>query len=312
MSEKEELIADIAHNTAKMSVTEASELLNPDFFKAPIMSDVDNAEKDAKRGNVITPSYRIQKLLPQVRAEIEANYQEFRTTLEGSEEYKKIETEYKKEGYSGKVPFMCFVEMDSSGKMHSSIIVTKDSVNKTTKQDDGSYLYEEHRKTENGYESVITRGKNSFYISSEEPISAEIIERAEMLTTTTKALAASGRKMNPETLLAYQQTLKSLGIDNKDINFSDEDRYRIIGTGDFNMSQFDHMAYIIDKESDSKQPIAVSISSERDGNVSSQRFRLTNDGKYIDENSFEIRNGRPHYNLVTLDQIKQVAKRKRN
>lgn len=317
MEAKKGIINNVSNNFGKKVITTSEELLNSDSLKGDVEADLKAEQKRSEKNNgalntqeIQHPSYRAQKLSAEVRDEILANYEEFRKNLESSEEYKQIQDKQKKEGYSGDEPFICFAEMDSTGKMRSTIIITKDSVNRTTKQEDGTYLYEEHRKNGNGYSSAITRGENSFYISSKSQISRECIERAEQIISTTKNFATMARKMDPQTLLAYQQTLQSLKLDNKDINFSNGDRYTNSATGAYNMNEFDIMTWVIDKESDSKQPIAVSLASEKDGKITSRRFRFAGDGQYIDESSFKIKNGQPYYKLVTLEQIKQLAAQK--
>lgn len=314
MGLKEKILGFIKQRFGRKLLSSPNQINNTDFIEQEITSyNMDDFNESLKVENVsnLSPSYDFQELSNEIKAQLHQTYREFRETLEGSEEYIEMkEKEMYGEGYSGNMPFICYAEMGSDGKIEATIIVTEKSVSRTGKNSDGSKSYEEYRKDKNGYKAVSVSNGETAYVSSKNPIAKKDMEKIKAFRERIKNdINSNTNNMSKEELLAYQQVLKAYGVDDFQIDLKDKDKFASPATGCFGEDgRGSAITCVYNKEQNSSSvPILINIATEKDGKMATRNFRSVGQNKYIDENSFELVNGQPSYKIVSLEKINEIA-----
>ncbi len=246
--------------------------------------------------------------LPQnIKQGLRDSFKEFKEAILSTEESTNNTIKEQNEGTNGKNPFLCFVEIDSSGKIVSTIIITDKSAIKISKDENGDVTYQETRKTKNGMQTIINDKNGSMSIAGN--VSQEKIEKMKLFAKKSdKALLESPTNISDKDMSIYEQTLEKLGVDTN-IDINNKQKYGRAGTG---LSKKDSdiitgMSYIYDKSKDFSVPESICLSSMDNEKFSSRTFRRTQDGKYIDCSSFKVIDGQAQYKLVTFEQIQEYA-----
>lgn len=251
------------------------------------------------------------KLPQQVKKDLERNFEELKKSILTGENLKNNQLLLENEGSVEKSPFICYTEIDSSGKIQSTIIVTNKSISKTSKDENGDPTYQEIRKNKNGMEAIINEKNLSLRISGK-ALSQEEIEKFKSFSKNSDlALVGPPAKLAEKDYDLYEQTLKDLGV-NIDINLNDKDKYTRAATAksraDSNVVK--GMSCLYDKNQDFSKPESICLSyTDSSNKFLSKTFRKTQDGNYIDCSSFEVVEGKPKYQLLTLQQIHKYARK---
>lgn len=261
--------------------------------------------------NSISAVPNFQNLSSEIRTELLNSFNEFKQTVLESEEIQHIK-QSQEEGKIGETPFMCFAELDSNGKLKSTIIVTKNSCIKTTEEDDGSISYQETRRGKDGLQVVINDKNSSMYIRGGNRLTQKKINEIRDFSNINRNSATKmPSKFDDVTTNMYKKTLQELGV-KQDIDLNDDKRFSYAVAGksnkiNENTYRLDEIGAIIDKENNRGIPEIITINSKMDGKISRKKFRLTENGKYLDESSFKVIDGKPQYSLVDYEQIKQMG-----
>lgn len=328
MSLKDKIVGMIKRSFGIKALTSIDEIENIDTYGLySTENSINSATSDKKYSenqfdeslkvdpSAISVAPNFEKLSAEIKAELLDSFEEFKQTVLENDDIKRIK-QSQEEGQMGDTPFICFAELDSNGKLKSTIIVTKNSCIKTTEENDGSISYQETRKDKDGYQTIINDNRGSMYIKGNNLTQSQINELKDFSYKSEDNITKLPSKFDDETKSIYKQTLESLGV-KTDIDVKNKEKYKYLASGKYHRNldtgefeSLDEMCCIFDKESNSEKPEIIAINTKKEGKISSRKFRLTENGKYIDESSFKIVDGKPEYSLVDYEQIKQYGKQK--
>lgn len=271
------------------------------------MSDFDKSLKvDA------TPELQEMKfseIKEEARREILRNVENFKNNILNSEEIKKINEKEYRTGEANGQEFICLVEMGNDGNLKATTVITPNSCSKTVIDAEGNKTYQESRMI-NGIMKTIINDDNGRSLAINGNFTQEEINKIKKFSENNK------NKMNDikqfkteEEKLAYIEVLKEKSYYIEGENFSDKDKYLTSCAGkkfdENGLSVFREVDFVFDRNNMNSNPLLITLNTQKDGKITRQRFRLTKDNKYIDENSFRINDkGEPEYTELTYEEVK--------
>ncbi len=325
MDLKDKIIGMIKRSFGIKALTSIDEIENVDGYGMTITESSINSgislmeqENDFNSklkvdSNPISVRPNFQRLSNEIKMELLESFDKFKTTVFENNDIKSIK-ETEEEGIMGEIPFMCFAEMDLNGNLKSTIIVTKNSCIKNSEDDAGNISYMETRRGEDGIQTVINDNQGSMYINGS--MSKEDIDMIKKFSSRNfDTITKLPKKFDELTREEYKNTLEKLGV-KTDVDLQDKGKFNYVSTGktirnNGTIAQLNEMSCVFDKENLDKNPIIISINSLKDNKIVSRKFRLTENGKYIDESSFKITGGNPQYALLDYEQVINYGKEKR-
>lgn len=312
MGLRERVMKSIQKAFGKKKITSTEEISSIDSTESELMKNViSEFDESLKVGTTPTLEGNLfSEIAAEARNNVLMNLHSFKNTVLSSEQVQKLQGKEARTGQAGNVPFVCVAEMDENGKIKSTIIVTDQACSKLTVDKDGKKTYQESRFVDGEMKTVINDEKNgSLFINGN--VKQSDIDKIKNFASKNKEKTNEMRKFDDqEEKKAYLHILKQRGVDTK-INPYDKDKYsyassgRIIRGKEVLLKEAD---FVFDKTNENAPPVTVSLNTLKAGKVSRQKYRLTADGKYIDENSFKLdENGNPSYIELTLEELKEQA-----
>ena len=73
------------------------------------------------------------------------------------------------------------------------------------------------------------------------------------------------------------------------------------------MLRLDEMNLVLDRKDKDKKPLIISINTSEKGKTTQRRYLLNKDGKYIEENSVELKDGKISYTEYDLEEVRYIA-----
>lgn len=246
----------------------------------------------------------------EARREILMSVENFKNNILNSEEIEKIKSEETHTGEANGQSFICIAEMADNGEISSTIIVTANSCSKTTIDENGNTTYQESRMV-NGIMKTIVSDDKGRSLTITGNFSQEEIEKIKKFSESNKSKLNDIKQFKTEEeKTAYLSLLlnKTPYVEGND--FLDREKYLSSCWGkrvkEDGVSVLKEMDFVLDKNNINSNPLVVSLNTLKEGKVTRQRFRLTNDGKYIDESSFKLNDkGEPEYTEMTFEDLKE-------
>lgn len=326
MDLKDKIIGMIKRSFGTKTLTSIDEIENIDTYgttatESAINSGVQKTEQENAFNNSlkfdsnsihVAPNF--QKLSNEIRMELLENFEEFKIAVLESDDIKRIKAT-QEEGKMGETPFMCFAEMDSDGKLKSTIIVSKNSCIRTSEDQDGNLVYQETRMGKDGQLRTVLNDKNgSLYIRGKMS-QEELTDIKKFSDRNQDNITKLPKRFDEQTRKEYKNVLDNLGV-RTDINLDDEDKFKYLAAGkpkrdnDGRISELNEISFVLDKENLDSNPLIIALNTKKDNKIISKKFRLTESGKYIDESSFKMVDGKPQYSLLDYEQVLNYGKEK--
>ena len=255
---------------------------------------------------------RFSEIKDDVKKEIMLNVENFKGKVLNSDEIQKIQSDEARSGESNGQPFICIAEMDADGKIQTTIIVTPNACSKTTIDENGNTIYQESRMVNGRMKTIISDNKDSS-LALHGNFTQEEIDRIKKFSDD------NGKKINnikqfktEEEKDAYLALLSSKTSYEEGNDFSDENKYLLSCSGrsvkENGGKVLKEIYFALDKNNLDENPLVITLNSLKEGKLKRERFRLTEEGKYIDENSFRLNDkGEPEYTEITFEQLKEYA-----
>lgn len=245
-----------------------------------------------------------------IKPKLLASFEEFKSAVLSKQQ---IEEEgYLQEGKEGEVegkPFISYVTVSADGKLQSTIIVTENSISKTTQKEDGEYEYQETRKTRNGTKTVVTHGNRTLQIEGD--VSQARIEELKKFVGTSERLL----KQQPKSAIeaekdVYTDALNSLGVDTK-LDIDEKEKYAVGASGHFakNSNKEAIVTWIYSKDNKKNNPESIVFATQENGRLQSKTFRRMENGNYIDMSTFKIKDGKPEYAEIPFSSVLEYGKK---
>lgn len=242
--------------------------------------------------------------------EVSENY---KNTILSDATLQQIKNDEFKTGKKGETPFICVVEADENGNFKTTVIVTEKSCAKVTEDENGNVTYQETRIDGEKIKTVVNTKDTSMVITGN--VNQEEIDKIKKFNEGNKKNLVTIKKISEEEQeqAKYVDALKKAGV-MTDIDLSKVDEYMSTFAGkvtrDENgkMIKLDEMNLVLDKKDKNKNPLIISFSTSEKDKLTQRRFLLNKDGKYIDESSAEIKDGKVTYKELDLKEIRTIAK----
>lgn len=241
--------------------------------------------------------------------ELSENY---RNTILNDNTLKKIKDNEFKTGKKIAVPFICVVETDENGNFKTTVIVTEKSCAKVTEDEKGNLTYQETRIDSETMKTVVNTKDTAMVITGK--VNQEEIDKIKKFNEENKKNLVTLKKIgeNEQDQAKYVEALKEAGVVT-DIDLSKTNEYMTSFTGkvtrDENgkMLRLDEMNLVLDRKDKDKKPLIISINTSEKGKTTQRRYLLNKDGKYIEENSVELKDGKISYTEYDLEEVRYIA-----
>ena len=274
---------------------------------------VGNASSEFERNLKVKNAPQISKnyffaIKEDARQEIWNNLLFFKDTILSSDEMKRIK-EAEETGEIGGTAFICTAEMGSDGKIQSTIIATKNSCSRLTTDSDGNKCYQESRMVNGRMQTIINDEKQGSLLINGNFNQAQIDKIRKFSNSNVEKMSNIKEFESESEKAAYIHVLQQRGAAAQ-VDVNDKEKYSTGGSGRVSKEDgtLSEVNFVFDKNKQNQPPVIISLNRLKGGKLSTERFRLTEDGKYIDENSFRLNeNGNPEYTEVSFEQLREYG-----